>query len=601
MRRSVARACALLLAAFCASARGADPVDPDLIPEARKVLDYLASVYGKKTLAGMSSYGGWRPVLEISGRMPAIYAVDAFGWNPPKWGPSYRNVLRDAVEESQRWWHDRGGIVSFQFHWGKPGDPKGSAWVGGDRGTGPVDVGKTVTPGTAEHRAAMDDLAKTADYLEELAKARVPVLWRPLHEIDGGWFWWTDKERPENTASLWRLIFDTYVKERGLHNLIWVYSAGLHPGGLKRGADPGAEIAFRKRFYPGDRYVDIAGIDIYPNSYYGWGRLEEDTYPRAFDLMAKVAPGKILALCESAGIPSPDLLEEKGPPWLYALPWFVGGQNPVPWIRATFRHERILTLDEIPALPAANIAPDVRIAGPEDGACIAGSTVAFEIDARDRNGNLGGVELFSLPGPWKNWSLRGEKDTQEALAKAKRIGEAKAAGGGRFTFVWEGAPAGLRDVAAVARDADGAKAMSNVVRLAVGLENLARGSEVRASSDPEGAAQTIDGDLFTTWSGAKEGPQWLALDLGSPRRVGAVVASWWKAYAKAYRVQVSADGTDWKEAGRIEGKRIWHGDADVIRFAPVEARHVRILATERGADWGGYALQELAVFAAVPE
>ena len=63
----------------------AQPVDTELIPEARKVLDYLESVYGKKTLTGMSSYGGWRPVYEITGLAPAIYANDAFGWNRPKW------------------------------------------------------------------------------------------------------------------------------------------------------------------------------------------------------------------------------------------------------------------------------------------------------------------------------------------------------------------------------------------------------------------------------------------------------------------------------------------------------------------------------------
>jgi len=53
-------------------------------------------------------------------------------------------------------------------------------------------MAKFITPGTPEHTAAMTDLKRTADYLDQLNKAHVPVLWRPLHEIDGGWFWWTD-------------------------------------------------------------------------------------------------------------------------------------------------------------------------------------------------------------------------------------------------------------------------------------------------------------------------------------------------------------------------------------------------------------------------
>jgi len=56
----------------------------------------------------------------------------------------------------------------------------------------------------------MDDLRQHADYLGQFAKARVPVLWRPLHEIEGGWFWWSDTKTPENTAKLWRMMFDNH-------------------------------------------------------------------------------------------------------------------------------------------------------------------------------------------------------------------------------------------------------------------------------------------------------------------------------------------------------------------------------------------------------
>jgi mannan endo-1,4-beta-mannosidase len=29
-----------------------------------------------------------------------------------------------------------------------------------------------------------------AGYLKQLWEARVPILWRPYHEVNGGWFWW---------------------------------------------------------------------------------------------------------------------------------------------------------------------------------------------------------------------------------------------------------------------------------------------------------------------------------------------------------------------------------------------------------------------------
>ncbi len=599
--RWMAVALGAVVLAIGPAVRAAEPVDPDLSPEARKVLAYLESVYGKKTLSGMSSYGGWRSVFEASGRAPAVYSLDAFGWNKPKWGASYRRVLQGAIDGARTWWQKRGGIVSMQFHWGKPGDPNGSAWVGGGKGTGPVDVAKTVTPGTPEHKAAMEDLRRTADYLEQLAKARVPVLWRPFHEIDGGWFWWTDTKRPENTAALWRMMFDYLVKERGLHNLIWVYSAGLKPGNLKRGAPLEEEIPYRKRFYPGERYVDISGIDIYPNSYYGWGPVQEDTYGKALEIMRQVSPGKMLALCESAAIPNPDLMQKWGPAWLYCLPWFAGGRaNPADWIRKTFAHDFVVTLDELPPLGSRNVAPTARLVRPADGAALAGGTVEIEVQAADRNGNLAGVEFYLLPGPWKNWFLRGDDDMEEAMREARRLGEAKPGPDGRATFTWRNAPIGCHDIVALARDADGATSLSNVSRVTVGLENLARGKQAKASSDAQRAGVAVDGDLFTSWSGAKEGPQWLAADLGAAQQVGAVVVSWWKAYAKAYQIQISIDGAKWRDVFRTDTKRLWHGDADVIRFQPTQARYVRLYCTERGTNWGGYSVYELAVFASIP-
>jgi mannan endo-1,4-beta-mannosidase len=95
-------------------------------------------------------------------------------------------------------------------------------------------------------------------------------------------------------------------------------------------------VAGRKRFYPGDAYVDIAGIDIYPNEYLGIGKPQTDTYVRSFAAMQQVAPGKVLALCECEAIPNPDALAKDGPKWLYCLPWWTEGKrHPAEWIKTT--------------------------------------------------------------------------------------------------------------------------------------------------------------------------------------------------------------------------------------------------------------------------
>jgi mannan endo-1,4-beta-mannosidase len=336
---------ALLFAATAAEA--IEPVNPDLIPEARALWDYLESVYGKRTLSGVSGMGNAEEIHEICEKHPAVVAIDISGWNSPAWGKSYTRVVERYVEQAEAWWQ-AGGIVTMQFHWKHPGKPDGTAWVGKhgkNPPSGPFDLAAALQAGTDEHKQVMRDLEKTADHLQRLLDARVPVLFRPLHEIDGGWFWWTDRETPENTAGLWRLIFDYYVNERKLDNLIWVYNAALK---TPKGRDV-EQVDLRRRYYPGAQYVDIAGIDIYANQWYGWPPYQQSAYPKAFRIAEQVAPGKMLALSESGAIPNPDMMAEDGPKWLYCLAWFVGGKhNPPEWVKTTYTHPHIITRDELP-------------------------------------------------------------------------------------------------------------------------------------------------------------------------------------------------------------------------------------------------------------
>jgi mannan endo-1,4-beta-mannosidase len=324
-----------------------EPADPELSFEAREVLDYLTSIYGKKTLIGQDKFWEAERFHEATGKYPAIISSDLSGWSKTRWDDQYKRTLQRAVDQSKDWWHKQGGIVSFAWHWANPLTTAGT-FEATRPGFAPIDVGRIVTPGTKEHETAMDDLRQHADYLEQFAKARVPVLWRPLHEIEGGWFWWSDTKTPENTAKLWRMMFDYFVKERRLHNLIWVYSAALKAG--DHGKDVEA-IEYRKRFYPGDKYVDISGIDIYTNVWFGWGDFREDAFPKAYKIMGEVVPGKMLALCECQGLPNPEIMAKDGPRWLYCLPWYVGKDqkwNPPDWVKQVHRHEMFVTLDRLP-------------------------------------------------------------------------------------------------------------------------------------------------------------------------------------------------------------------------------------------------------------
>ena len=325
-----------------------EPADRELIPEARAVLNYLESVYGKKTVAGLNGLKNVAGIKQASGKEPALVGFDLSGWNSPPWGKTYIPVVEKTVEDAKAWWA-KGGIVAMQLHWIHPANPEGSAWIGvhGKKtASPPFYFEAAMKPGTKQNDELMRDLKGHADFLQKLAEARVPVLWRPFHEIEGGWFWWTDQEQPEHSAALYRFMFDYFVKERKLHNLIWVYNAALRCG---KGKDGLTAVEMRRRYYPGDAYVDIASIDVYPNEALGIGKPQNDSYKASYDAMKHVAPSKLIALAECEAIPNPEKIAKGGPRWLYAMPWWgVGTKHPAEWVKTSYAHEGMITLDQLP-------------------------------------------------------------------------------------------------------------------------------------------------------------------------------------------------------------------------------------------------------------
>jgi len=154
---------------------------------------------------------------------------------------------------------------------------------------------------------------------------------------------------------------------------------------------------------------------------------------------------------------------------------------------------------------------------------------------------------------------------------------------------------------AVARDSDGKQTFSSVARVVAGARNLAFNKRATTSSGPKARPElAVDGDLFQGWNGDKQDQQWLAIDLGEEQTISAATLTWSKAYAGAYTFQVSSDGTEWREVFKQTKKTGYAGNTDLIRFAPVKCRHVRLLCTERGTDWGGYNVYELCVYPALP-
>ncbi len=107
-----------------------------------------------------------------------------------------------------------------------------------------------------------------------------------------------------------------------------------------------------------------------------------------------------------------------------------------------------------------------------------------------------------------------------------------------------------------------------------------------------GPELAIDGNMATRWSSSFSEEAWIMVDLGQKTTVEKVVLCWEPAYGKIYKIEVSDDGTTWKEVySTTEG----NGGKEEISFKPVSARYVRMVGSKRGTEYG-YSLWEFEVY-----
>lgn len=249
MKPALFRAATPALALLFATAVAAQTADPSATARTRAELDYVRRLGGKtekRVLSGQfldyapnATLALPEAIHRASGKWPAYIGVDYmnYGANRIDWD----EADRVAVE----YWR-QGGLVELNVCLPDPANPKGGGLFDKD-----VDLGQLLRAGTGPHTAWMHELDEIAAGLQRLQDAGVVVLWRPFMEMNGDWFWWGGKP-PGDFIALWRHMFGYFAGVKRLHNLIWVYSPNM--GG--RVGD----------YYPGDRFVDLVGIDAYTDN-----------------------------------------------------------------------------------------------------------------------------------------------------------------------------------------------------------------------------------------------------------------------------------------------------------------------------------------------
>lgn len=231
------------------------PVQPGASPAARSLLNYLAALPGrdaKRLLSGQFTGHGdeivhdgpggqWARYVEAlhaqTGKYPAIVSLDY------EYAAIYTLAQLQAANAKLKEHWRAGGLVSINYTARNP-------FTGGstrDMNLAGRRLEHLADPSQPEYGPWHARLDIIAEALRDLQDAGVVVLWRPMQENNGTWFWYSD----DGYNAVYRDMF-RYFERKGLRNLLWVWSV--------------AEFARHGVLwprYPGNDYVDIVGDNPY--------------------------------------------------------------------------------------------------------------------------------------------------------------------------------------------------------------------------------------------------------------------------------------------------------------------------------------------------
>lgn len=299
---------------------------------ARMLMEDLVADYGRVTWSGQMNPDEAINVFNISGRRPIIVSADFMDYSPSRiaYGANPGNLTESIIALD-----NLGHALSMCWHWNAPTNllntPGHEWWSGFYTHATTFDVAAALAnTNSAEYALLLRDMDAIAVQLKKFASNNIPVLWRPLHESEGGWFWWGAKG-PEPFKQLWRLLYSRLTQYHGLHNLIWVLTS----------EDPA--------WYPGDEVVDIVGVDAYPTD-------KGDPLSANWETLKTRFNGKkLIALTEFGGVPDVPKMHQFGVWFAYFLPWtgYLGPTGmPAETVVRVYQSTNVVTLEEANAIPS---------------------------------------------------------------------------------------------------------------------------------------------------------------------------------------------------------------------------------------------------------
>lgn len=325
------------------------PINKNASPNAKNLLRFLGEIYGRKILTGqhLNSYDDYlgkicyqnketgefdvflakelQAIHSVTNDYPAVLGLDVLG---------IVEGWENASAEQAVKWHENGGIVTLCWHWGK-GIKKPREFY-----TKRTDFSlkKALKNKNSDlYKSLIDDIDVISNVLKPLCEKDVPVLWRPLHEASGGWFWW-GHSGAKAYKELWKIMYDRMVNYHGLINLLWVWN-GQNP-----------------KWYVGDDMCDIIGDDPYymnnQREYFEKDKCNKKRFAEAY----ATSQNKIIAMSENDFVPDIDEALEKNCGWVFFATWardfvcknkMAPDGTPIPFEITEEYNERCTTAEEL--------------------------------------------------------------------------------------------------------------------------------------------------------------------------------------------------------------------------------------------------------------
>ena len=221
--------------------------DPNATLQTQATLSYLQSLPSKQDhrvlsgqfigYVGREDPNAFQHIYDATNQYPALMSTDYAEFD------SSMNVLGANMYLVNQWYS--GGLVEVSVHFN---NPTNNRWNDAE-----VNWDDLLHTGTTTNTNLNTQLDRVVVGLAELQARGLVVLFRPLMEANGDWFWWGGRSRDE-FVGLWDYVFK-YMGTKGIHNLLWVYSVSAGYGDALR-------------YYPGAEEVDVVGLDYYSAD--GW-------------------------------------------------------------------------------------------------------------------------------------------------------------------------------------------------------------------------------------------------------------------------------------------------------------------------------------------